>query len=206
MTKFGHDQVMARVTTLTDGDNGGQAWRAHLPKADLVVEAVPEDLAVKHAVIKAAEDAGMRDDAVFATNTSALPIADIARGSAHPERVVGMHYFSPVPKMPLLEVIPHAGTADEAAAAAAQAAQAEEAAQRAAIAAENAATSLNKNESVSILTEEEKTTTWTAESDSDEDSDEAEQRAMMSMMQTIAPDDRHVHAFTEAGDVDDLGI
>ena len=99
-----------------------------------------------------------------------------------------------------------ARAADEAAAAAAQAAQAEEAAQRAAIAAENAATSLNKNESVSILTEEEKTTTWTAESDSDEDSDEAEQRAMMSMMQTIAPDDRHVHAFTEAGDVDDLGI
>ena len=116
MTKFGHDQVMARVTTLTDGDNGGQAWRAHLPKADLVVEAVPEDLAVKHAVIKAAEDAGMRDDAVFATNTSALPIADIARGSAHPERVVGMHYFSPVPKMPLLEIIPHAGTSDAAAA------------------------------------------------------------------------------------------
>ena len=65
---------------------------------------------------------------------------------------------------------------------------------------------LNKNESVSILTEEEKTTTWHPESDSDEDSDEAEERAMMRMMQTIAPDDRNVHAFTEAGDVDGLGI
>ncbi len=60
-------------------------------------------------MIAAVEGAGMRDDAVFATNTSALPIADIAKGSQIPERVVGMHYFSPVPKMPLLEIIPHAG-------------------------------------------------------------------------------------------------
>lgn len=59
---------------------------------------------------------------------------------------------------------------------------------------------------ISILSEAEKTTTWTPESDSDEDSDEAEQRAMMRMMQTIAPDDREVHAFSESGDVDGLGI
>ena len=49
-------------------------------------------------------------EAVIATNTSTIPIADIAAGSERPERVLGMHFFSPVEKMPLLEVIPHEGT------------------------------------------------------------------------------------------------
>ena len=63
---------------------------------------------------------------------------------------------------------------------------------------------LNKNESVSILTEEEKTTTWKPQSDSDDsDNDDA---GCMAMMQTIAPDDRNVHEFSESGDVDALGI
>ncbi|MEO7522241.1 MAG: fatty acid oxidation complex subunit alpha FadJ [Gemmatimonas sp.] len=71
--------------------------------ADLVVEAVFEDLDVKRTVLREMEAAAPR--AIFASNTSTIPIYDIARGAAHPERVIGMHFFSPVHKMPLLEVI-----------------------------------------------------------------------------------------------------
>ena len=70
---------------------------------DIVIEAVFEDLAVKHQVLREVEAVAPR--AIFASNTSTIPIRDIARGSAHPEQVIGMHFFSPVHKMPLLEVI-----------------------------------------------------------------------------------------------------
>jgi 3-hydroxyacyl-CoA dehydrogenase/enoyl-CoA hydratase/3-hydroxybutyryl-CoA epimerase len=75
-----------------------------LAGCDLVVEAVFEDLALKRKVL-AETEAVIAPDAVFASNTSALPIREIAAKARHPERVVGMHYFSPVPKMPLLEVV-----------------------------------------------------------------------------------------------------
>jgi 3-hydroxyacyl-CoA dehydrogenase/enoyl-CoA hydratase/carnithine racemase len=75
-----------------------------LAGCDLVIEAVFEDLALKRKVL--AEIEGLiAPDAVFASNTSALPIAEIAAKAKRPERVVGMHYFSPVPKMPLLEIV-----------------------------------------------------------------------------------------------------
>ncbi|MBM4193062.1 MAG: fatty acid oxidation complex subunit alpha FadJ [Gemmatimonadetes bacterium] len=74
---------------------------ANLP---LSIEAVFEDLAVKHGVLREVE-AATGPDAIFATNTSTIPIAEVARSSARPERVIGMHFFSPVHKMPLLEVI-----------------------------------------------------------------------------------------------------
>jgi len=75
-----------------------------LAGCDLVIEAVFEDLALKRKVLAEAE-AVVAPEAVFASNTSALPIGEIAKGAKRPERVVGMHYFSPVPKMPLLEVV-----------------------------------------------------------------------------------------------------
>lgn len=77
---------------------------ADLASADLVIEAVFEKLELKQRVLAECEEV-MAPDAVFASNTSALPIAQIAAGARHPERVLGMHYFSPVPKMPLLEIV-----------------------------------------------------------------------------------------------------
>lgn len=79
--------------------------------ADLVIEAVFEDLALKHRVIRETEPL-LGEGAVFATNTSALPIAELVRASAQPARFLGLHFFSPVEKMPLLEVIPGTGTSE----------------------------------------------------------------------------------------------
>ncbi len=83
-----------------------------LRRADFVVEAVFEDLEVKRAVIREAEAAGP-EGLIFASNTSAIPISRLAEASRRPENVAGMHFFSPVHKMPLLEVIRHPGTAEE---------------------------------------------------------------------------------------------
>ncbi|HEY3935648.1 MAG TPA: 3-hydroxyacyl-CoA dehydrogenase NAD-binding domain-containing protein [Gemmatimonadales bacterium] len=73
--------------------------------SDLVIEAVFEDLGVKRQVIDDLEPA-IPASTVIATNTSTLPIHEIATGAQHPERILGMHFFSPVEKMPLIEVIP----------------------------------------------------------------------------------------------------
>ncbi len=72
--------------------------------ADVVIEAVFEEMATKRRVIAELEQV-LRPEAVIATNTSALPIAEIAREARSPERIVGMHFFSPVHKMPLIEVV-----------------------------------------------------------------------------------------------------
>ncbi len=90
------DQVFARLT--------GSADYAGIGHADVIIEAVFEDLALKHEVLRDVE-AIVRPDAIFASNTSSISIATIAAASKRPENVVGMHYFSPVPKMPLLEIV-----------------------------------------------------------------------------------------------------
>jgi len=73
-------------------------------RADLVIEAVFEDQDLKRRVL-AETEAATRDECVFASNTSSIPIGDIARGCRRPSQVLGMHFFSPVHKMPLLEVV-----------------------------------------------------------------------------------------------------
>lgn len=95
------DAIMARIS--------GTLTYQGLESADIVVEAVFEDLALKRKMVQ--ETAKMSDGkAIFASNTSSLPIHRIAEGSPHPEKVIGLHYFSPVDKMPLVEVIPHQQT------------------------------------------------------------------------------------------------
>jgi 3-hydroxyacyl-CoA dehydrogenase/enoyl-CoA hydratase/3-hydroxybutyryl-CoA epimerase len=83
---------------------GGTVDYSGFGNVDLVIEAVFEDLAVKHQVLRETETA-IRPEAIFASNTSTIPISQIAQASVRPERVIGMHFFSPVQKMPLLEVI-----------------------------------------------------------------------------------------------------
>lgn len=77
---------------------------ADLAGAGLVIEAVFEDLGIKHQVLREVESV-TSPESIFASNTSAIPISLIAEASIRPENVIGMHYFSPVQKMPLLEVI-----------------------------------------------------------------------------------------------------
>lgn len=79
---------------------------------DIVVEAVFEDLGLKQNMVADIE-AHCRSDVIFASNTSSIPIGDIAANAKRPENVIGLHYFSPVDKMPLAEVIPHDKTSDE---------------------------------------------------------------------------------------------
>lgn len=79
---------------------------------DIVIEAVFEDLSLKQQMVADIESFAATHT-IFASNTSSLPISQIAAQAQRPEQVIGLHYFSPVDKMPLVEVIPHAKTSEE---------------------------------------------------------------------------------------------
>ncbi|MGL6000610.1 MAG: fatty acid oxidation complex subunit alpha FadJ [Plesiomonas sp.] len=91
--------------------SGGLDYTAYQHR-DLVVEAVFEDLNLKQKMVQDIELHG-KPETIFASNTSSLPIHQIAAHAQRPENVIGLHYFSPVDKMLLVEVIPHAGTSAE---------------------------------------------------------------------------------------------
>ena len=99
------DEVLARVTVVD-----------RLVPADLLIEAVVEDAAVKEAIFREA-DAILPREAVLASNTSSIPIATLAGATSRPDRVIGMHFFNPVPVLKLVEVIRAAETSDETTAA-----------------------------------------------------------------------------------------
>ena len=93
--------VLARVEPVDD-----------LVDAELMVEAVVEDAGVKQDIFRRA-DLALRPEAVLASNTSSIPIASLAEVTGRPERVVGMHFFNPVPVMTLVEVVRAPATSDE---------------------------------------------------------------------------------------------
>src|SRR5437667_11458263 len=98
------DEVLSRVEPVED-----------LVPADLMIEAVVEDAAVKEDVFRRADEA-LPPEAILASNTSSIPIASLAAATVRPDRVIGMHFFNPVPLMDLVEIVRAADTSDDTAA------------------------------------------------------------------------------------------
>jgi 3-hydroxybutyryl-CoA dehydrogenase len=100
----------AREAALANLKSG--TFLAAAAAADIVIEAVVEDLAVKNDLWVEVNKLA-RPETIFASNTSSLTIAAMAVPSGRPDRIIGLHFFSPVPVMPLVEVIPTVGTSEE---------------------------------------------------------------------------------------------
>mmetsp|Transcript_17427 Transcript_17427/g.70029 ORF Transcript_17427/g.70029 Transcript_17427/m.70029 type:complete len:795 (+) Transcript_17427:83-2467(+) len=115
LTEFEKNATLSRIAAYHDNEALRKGYERRLGgDVDVVIEAVFEKLELKHKVLGEIEKL-VSAECVLATNTSAIPIADVAKGIAtNPSRVLGMHYFSPVPQMQLLEIIPHAGTSKDA--------------------------------------------------------------------------------------------
>jgi 3-hydroxybutyryl-CoA dehydrogenase len=102
------DEVLARVQPVDD-----------LVEADLLIEAVVEDAAVKEDVFRRADEV-LPPEAILASNTSSIPITSLGAATGRPDRVVGMHFFNPVPVLKLVELVRGLETSDETAAAIAE--------------------------------------------------------------------------------------
>lgn len=98
------ETILGRIEGTTDFSRGADA--------DLAIEAVSENLKLKQEIFRKLDET-CRPDAVFASNTSAIPITSIGAGTQHPDRVLGLHFFSPVPMSHVVEVVRGIGSADE---------------------------------------------------------------------------------------------
>jgi 3-hydroxybutyryl-CoA dehydrogenase len=96
------DEAMGRIESGTE----------YAPDADLAIEAVPETLDIKTKVFEGLDEQ-LKDEAILATNTSSISIAELAAQTSRPERFIGMHFFNPVPVMNLIEIIRGIETSDE---------------------------------------------------------------------------------------------
>ncbi|WP_268831225.1 3-hydroxybutyryl-CoA dehydrogenase [Streptomyces platensis] len=99
------DSALARITVTTD--------LATLADRDLVIEAVAEEESAKLAVFTRLDAVVRRPDAILATNTSSLPVVRLAAATTRPQRVIGLHFFNPVPVLPLVELVPSLLTGDD---------------------------------------------------------------------------------------------
>ena len=102
-----HSQMQQQLSLIT-----GATDYSGFKHVNMVIEAVFEDLTLKQNMVADVE-ANCQSDTIFASNTSSIPIGQIAAKAARPENVIGLHYFSPVDKMPLAEVIAHTGTSEQ---------------------------------------------------------------------------------------------
>ncbi|MFT6102697.1 MAG: 3-hydroxyacyl-CoA dehydrogenase/enoyl-CoA hydratase/3-hydroxybutyryl-CoA epimerase [Candidatus Endobugula sp.] len=115
--KYYKNRVKRRILSAEQAKQKGNRFTGTLDysgfaQCDLIIEAVFEDLTVKQDMLADIEALG-NSNTIFASNTSSIPIKNIAAKAKRPENIIGMHYFSPVEKMPLLEIIKHAGTSDK---------------------------------------------------------------------------------------------
>ncbi|MGB1017964.1 MAG: 3-hydroxyacyl-CoA dehydrogenase NAD-binding domain-containing protein [Chitinophagales bacterium] len=104
ITKAASEEIIGRVH--------GRLDYSGFENTDIVIEAVVENMKVKKIVIDEIQD-NCADDVIIATNTSSLSVTEMAAHAKKPENVIGMHYFSPVPKMPLLEIVKTEKTSQE---------------------------------------------------------------------------------------------
>jgi 3-hydroxyacyl-CoA dehydrogenase/enoyl-CoA hydratase/3-hydroxybutyryl-CoA epimerase len=106
--RFIRSSEMQKQMAMITGDINYTGFK----EVDIVVEAVFEDLSLKQNMVLEVEKHA-KESTIFASNTSSLPIGNIAAKAERPENVIGLHYFSPVDKMPLVEIIPHEKTSDQ---------------------------------------------------------------------------------------------
>lgn len=105
ITEEEKEEILSRIETTTDQDEG-------VSDADLVIEAAPEKMDLKRSIFSDADEA-TSDETILASNTSSLSIGEMAEAVENPEKFVGIHFFNPPVRMPLVEIIRHEGTSDE---------------------------------------------------------------------------------------------